>query len=261
MRCDDVAGMGADAGGRILERTRPLREALRSHRLYGRLRSLREFRVFMEHHVYAVWDFMSLLKALQRELTCTDVPWVPRGDPRVRALINGIVQAEESDSGCGETPISHFELYLEAMEQAGADTRVVRGFVAAVGQGAGVEVAAERAGVPVCAQRFMRHTFEVIRLRRPHEVAAAFTHGREGVIPVLFSELVRRLDEDSSGALGRFRLYLDRHIELDGDAHFESGERMIALLCRGNPQRDEEAAAAAAEALQVRLAFWDSIPV
>ena len=104
--------------GMIQERTAPLRTSLLGHGLYGRLRSMDDFRVFLEHHVYAVWDFMSLLKALQRQLTCTEVPWVPRGDARVRALINEIVLGEESDTGCGEVPTSHFELYLEAMEEA-----------------------------------------------------------------------------------------------------------------------------------------------
>jgi hypothetical protein len=95
------------------------RAALVEHSLYARLTGLRDVRVFMEHHVFAVWDFMSLLKSLQREVTCVGVPWVPRGDPTVRRLVNEIVLAEESDDGVRETYTSHFELYRAAMDVAG----------------------------------------------------------------------------------------------------------------------------------------------
>jgi len=244
----------------IQERTGPLRASLLGHGLYGRLHSLEDFQVFLEHHVYAVWDFMSLLKSLQRQLTCTEVPWVPRGDPRVRALINEIVLGEESDTGCGEVPTSHFELYLKAMEEAGANTVPVRCFVDRISRGSTLDEASREAGVPVCARRFMEHTFHVIRTRRVHEVAAAFTYGREGVIPGLFGEIVARLDRESAGVLGIFRQYLERHIVLDGDEHFRAGERMVALLCEGDPRKHEEAAISAAEALEVRLALWDAIP-
>ncbi len=244
----------------IQERTAPLRTSLLGHGLYGRLRSMDDFRVFLEHHVYAVWDFMSLLKALQRQLTCTEVPWVPRGDARVRALINEIVLGEESDTGCGEVPTSHFELYLEAMEEAGANTRPVRCLVDRISCGATVDEASREAGVPMCARRFMEHTFHVIRSRQVHEIAAAFTYGREGVIPGLFGEIVAQLDRESAGSLGIFRKYLERHIVVDGDEHFQAGERMVFLLCNGDPRKYEEAAVSAAEALEVRLAFWDAIP-
>ena len=244
----------------IEERTREVRQALLQHGLYRRMRTLSEFRLFLEHHVYAVWDFMSLLKALQSRLTCTEVPWVPRGDPRVRALINEIVLAEESDTGCGEVPLSHFELYLTAMEEAGADTRPIRCFVERMACGQGLEAACQEAKVPICAQRFMQHTFDVIRTRPVHALAAAFTYGREGVIPMMFGEIVTRLDGQSHGALRTFRRYLDRHIVLDGDEHFRAGERMVALLCAGEQGRVEEAATAALDALNVRLAFWDAIP-
>jgi hypothetical protein len=246
--------------GVIQERTASLRASLLGHGLYGRLHSLEDFQVFLEHHVYAVWDFMSLLKSLQRQLTCTEVPWVPRGDPRVRALINEIVLGEDSDTGCGEVPTSHFELYLQAMEEAGANTAPVRCFVDRISRGAALDEASREAGVPVSARRFMEHTFHVIRTRRVHEIAAAFTYGREGVIPGLFGEIVARLDRESAGVLGIFRHYLERHIVLDGDEHFQAGERMVALLCEGDPRKCEEAAVSAAEALEVRLAFWDAIP-
>jgi hypothetical protein len=72
-------------------------DAIVAHPVFRRLTSVTALRIFMEHHVYAVWDFMSLLKALQRAVTCIELPWVPCGDPAARRFINEIVLDEESD--------------------------------------------------------------------------------------------------------------------------------------------------------------------
>jgi hypothetical protein len=68
--------------------------------------------------VYAVWDFMSLLKALQAKLTCTTT-LVRNCNPETRYLINEIVLAEETDTTIDGHHQSHYEMYLEAMESCG----------------------------------------------------------------------------------------------------------------------------------------------
>lgn len=213
----------------------------------------------MEHHVYAVWDFMSLLKALQRRLTGVDLPWRPVGDPRFRRMINEMVLGEESDLDPSGNAASHFELYRSAMRQAGADTQPVDRLLEHLGQGLGIDESMDRAGCPACAQEFVRHTVSVIAAGRIHEIAAAFTYGREDLIPDLFGQFVSRLDAGFPGSLSTFRYYLDRHIQLDGDEHGELGRRLVDGLCAGDPQKEVEAQVAAVEALKARLRFWDGI--
>ena len=72
---------------------------------------------------------MSLLKALQNKLTCTTTPWLPIGNPQVRYLINEIVVAEETDLAFDGTRQSHFEMYLDAMQQCGANTKEINAFL------------------------------------------------------------------------------------------------------------------------------------
>ena len=138
------------------------RQALLDHRLYDRLRTLDDLTRFMEHHVFAVWDFMSLLKALQARLTCLTVPWRPVGDVEVRRLVNEIVLGEESDLLPQGGAASHFELYLQAMTEAGADTGRIRRFIGLLDAGLSVEAALDQAGVPDAVKGFVGYTFEVI---------------------------------------------------------------------------------------------------
>jgi len=237
----------------------PLRTSLREHPLYPRLQTLENLQVFMEHHVFAVWDFMSLLKTLQRRLTCVNVPWVPQGEPAVRALINEIVLGEESDRSPDGRPNSHFELYLEAMHEAGATTTAMDEFICLLCDGVEVEAALAKVRAPECVRDFLAGTFQIIREGKIHAVAAAFTYGREDLIPSMFGELVGSLNTQFPGKVETLRYYLERHIQLDGDEHGELGRQMVASLCGNDPLRWEEAREAAVRVLEQRLALWDGI--
>ena len=235
------------------------RRALLEHRLYDQLRTLETLTAFMEHHVFAVWDFMSLLKALQVRLTCTNVPWRPVGNAQVRRLVNEIVLGEESDALPTGGAASHFELYLQAMQEAGAKTDQMNHFIQELESGKTVAEALEQAIVSAAVAAFVRQTFEVIERGRPHEIAAAFTYGREDLIPEMFTQLVHGLERQFPGKLATLRYYLDRHIALDGDEHGEMGRQMVALLCEGDARREQEATQAAVDALRSRIMLWDGI--
>ena len=207
----------------------------------------------MESHVFAVWDFMSLLKALQQKLTCVSVPWVPTKFAASRRFVNEIVLGEESDEFEGR-PVSHFEVYLEAMQECGADTRAVAALVESA-RGGGLDLA----GVPEAAAGFVAKTFAVIQTGSLAAQAAAFTFGREDVIPDMFRELVRELNRESAGELSKFVWYLERHIEVDGEDHGPLSLRMVSDLCGVDAGLWEEAASAAEAAIEARLGLWDGI--
>lgn len=102
---------------------------LLNHPIYAEVGSLSRLREFMQIHVFAVWDFMSLVKRLQSELTSNSLPWMPAVKSRIARFANEVVLGEESDLGPDGKPVSHFELYLRAMDEVGADTTLVRGFM------------------------------------------------------------------------------------------------------------------------------------
>lgn len=236
----------------------PIETAVLHHDLYDSITDIEGMRRFMEYHVYAVWDFMSLLKSLQRELTCTSLPWLPTGDPVTRRLINEIVLGEESDEDADGVVMSHFELYLKAMEEAGADTQPIRTFVRALADGQTLEEAFETADVPAAARAFVSYTFHIIRHHGVHVQSAVFTFGREDLIPGMFLALVKDL-RSRFPQLNTFCYYLERHIEVDGDHHSHLALRMTSLLCGEDAGKWQEATDAAVRSLEMRRQLWDGV--
>lgn len=244
-----------------MDSTRTSIESLRSdiiaHPLYQVIQDVEDLKIFMHYHVYAVWDFMSLLKALQSGLTCTGYPWFPVGSANTRFLINEIVVGEESDIDEEGVRMSHFELYLKAMKQAGASAAAIETFIKTLQQSHDFDAAFQAANTPLAAQRFVNNTFEVIGTGKAHVQAAVFTFGREDLIPGMFMELVRDLHKKFPESIGTFKYYLERHIEVDGDHHSHLATEMTTELCGNNDQKWYEAQEATLVSLKHRKLLWD----
>ena len=236
----------------------PLRARLLEHPLYRRIDGAAALRTFMEHHVYAVWDFMSLLKGLQKQLTCVEIPWRPARDGSAARLVNEIVLGEESDEDGEGGFASHYELYLRAMKDAGANTDSIETFVARIDEGAGLETALEEAKTPAAAAAFVEETFHTIEQGGLCSLAAAFTFGREDLLPSVFEKIVEQANA-TTGGFGRFQYYLNRHIQLDGDVHGPMAARLVRSLCGDEPERWRQAETGALGALESRLALWDGM--
>ena len=249
-----------DAQAKVLQNSlvrgvEPLRWALTNHELYGRLDELSRVCVFMESHVFAVWDFMTLVKTLQQRLTCVSTPWQPPPDSLSARLINEIVLGEESDE-CGEGRYgSHFELYLEAMAEVGANTLPIRRFLKGLAEGRPVALALAGSEVPTSTKAFVINTLATAE-GPTHEVAASFLLGREDVIPDMFERMLSAVDGMECPML---RWYLQRHIEVDGGAHGPMGFRLLRRLCGNDPELWNQAERSARRALTARRALWDGV--
>lgn len=243
----------------IQEAIANVRENIIKHPVYAEIKTIEDVQRFMEVHVFAVWDFMSLLKVLQRELTCVDLPWIPVGDAETRQLINEIVLGEESDVDQDGAIMSHFEMYLQAMKQAGANTGGIESFIENIRKGIPVHEALNIANVSEGARAFVRFTFEIIQSNKPHVHAAVFTFGREDLIPGMFVSLVNDLNERFPNQISRFKYYLDRHIEVDGDHHSHLALRMTQLLCGEDASKWAEAEEAVVKALEMRKNLWNQV--
>jgi hypothetical protein len=244
---------------RLKAEVEPIRQQIVAHLLYNHITTVEHLHTFMQHHVYAVWDFMSLLKSLQRGLTCVDLPWVPVGSASTRYLINEIVVGEESDVDQNGVRMSHFELYLSAMEQSGADTTEINSFINYIKSGTGIESAERNTKLNEAVSHFMNNTFEVIGSGQTHVQAAVFTFGREDLIPDMFLGLIKELNKSLAGKLGILEYYIERHIEVDGGHHSHLAYQMTTELCRDDEKKWAEATVAVKKSLEARLHLWDSV--
>lgn len=231
---------------------------LQEHPIFLEINSFAQLQHFMQNHVFAVWDFMTLTKRLQQDLTCMRLPWLPPTDPQAARLINEIVLDEESDHQLGDGYGSHFELYLEAMREVGASTANIERFIALQREGASVDSALAQITIDPAVERFVRHTLDVALNAPTHCVAATFLHGRESVIPTMF----KRLLEGSNVAHRQapsLCYYLKRHIELDAQDHEPAAEQLLRRLVQAAPLYEQQAWHAALSAVENRIALWDSL--
>jgi hypothetical protein len=231
-----------------------LRRQLADHPLYHQILSVEDLRIFLESHVFAVWDFMSLLKYLQRELTSVDVPWLPATavSGRTTRLINEIVLREESDELPDGRILSHFQIYRESMTSVGANTAAIDELVRDIERGKSVNEALSNPSIPRPAAAFVQQTFSVIESGHLPAIAATFAYGREEVIREVLQHLLPRVSEALPG-LTLFQVLLDRHLALDAERHAHLSGAMIEEICGASGDSTAD------RWQEARLALWDGI--
>lgn len=230
-------------------------EKLSHHSLYHKIKTISHLQIFMESHVFAVWDFMTLLKRLQKEITCVEIPWNPSPYPKnVVRLINEIVLGEESDKDREGLACDHFTLYLRSMNDLGADPSRLLNFA----QDLNFDKWCSKA-----ERDFVSFNLDLALKGKIHEVAAAFFFGREKLIPDMFTSILGDLNSNlESNAKENFpnlKYYLERHIEIDGGEHSHQAEDCLKSLCGDDEVKWEEARIAGVRSLILRSALWDEV--
>ena len=219
------------------------------HPVYEKLNSIHNIRIFMEIHVFAVWDFMSILKSLQQKVTCVEIPWKPSKYPApMGQLINQIVLGEESDLDDDNQATSHFELYLRAMKEVGASTHMIESFLKSD----------HIKDIPAVAQEFVSSNLNLARHGSLSELAAHFFFGREKIIPDMFSSMIKVIEENNIHA-PTFAYYLKRHIQIDGEEHGPLALKFLKLLTGDDLNKIQEVRESALKAIELRSRLWDEI--
>lgn len=231
---------------------------LHQHPLFTEINSLTQLQHFMQSHVFAVWDFMTLAKRLQHDLAGNSLPWLPPTDSQAARLINEIVLAEESDEHPRLGHCSHFELYVEAMREIGACTLAIEQFIRLQREGQDAHTALAAVDIHPAVARFVASTLQMAMHAPTHCVAAAFLHGRETVIPGMFQRLLERCESVLHQA-PTLSYYLRRHIEVDTESHGPAADHLLQRLTAARPEREQQAYEAALSAVDSRLALWDGL--
>ncbi len=231
---------------------------LMSHPIYARLQTMENLRTFMVSHVFAVWDFMSLLKSFQARITCVRIPWVPMMDSSSVRFINEIVLAEESDEISAGFFLSHYELYLRAMIEIGANTEPIQSFVRKISSGASFQDAISDIDLIESTKEFVKTSLEIAKSNL-HITAAAFCYGREDIIAPMFRRILDEVESQNGIRYEFLHIYLNRHIEIDGSSHAPLAKKMLANLCGQDSVKWKEALDAAKASVRMRVHLWDGL--
>lgn len=245
---------------RILQNTKPIKQQLLNHDLYKYIETTDDLRIFTQHHVFAVWDFMSLLKTLQQKLTCIEVPWTPKPSPEYTYLINEIVLAEETDTNLNGERQSHFAMYLEAMRDIEVDSENILKFIEQIQHGTDIFLVISASQLPKSVKSFLIFTFNTIYNKQLHQVASAFTFGREELIPEMFTEIIGNIqDKSPEQNTSKLKYYFDRHIEIDAEEHGPKALKLIEDICGNDINKWNAVENIALKSLNIRKNLWNGI--
>tara|TARA_Y100000996_G_scaffold375625_1_gene326513 strand:- start:65 stop:832 length:768 start_codon:yes stop_codon:yes gene_type:complete len=236
-----------------------LKKQLVSHKVYEKINNVDSLKIFMENHVYAVWDFMSLLKSLQLHLTTVKIPWTPTKDSNAARFINEIVLEEETDIGNSNIPSSHYEMYIDAMKEIKANTNKIELLLEKIKEKKSITQSLDEIDAKLPVKNFMQFTFDTIATNEPHKIASVFTFGREDLIPNMFIQIVKNINNEKNVSAKKLIYYLERHIELDGDDHGPIALKMISNLCGDNKKKWDDVIIYSKKALKERIKLWDHI--
>ena len=244
---------------KITQNLEPLKSKLKNHNLYNIINTQEDLKIFCESHVFAVWDFMSLLKKLQVELTSINIPWMPSNNSEVSKLINEIVAGEETDETLDGSAISHYEMYINAINDIGVDTNLISNQISSLNDINTIIDDINKLDIDDYIKEFLKFTFRIINNDKTHEIASAFTFGREDLIPDMFIPLLEKINSSDNTRIDKLIYYFKRHIEVDGDMHGPMAMKMLSFLCSDDETKINESLVASKDALKVRIALWDGI--
>ena len=244
---------------KITQNLEPLKSKLKNHNLYNIINTQEDLKIFCESHVFAVWDFMSLLKKLQVELTSINIPWMPSNNSEVSRLINEIVAGEETDETLDGSAISHYEMYINAINDIGVDTNLISNQISSLNDINTIIDDINKLDIDDYIKEFLKFTFRIINNDKTHEIASAFTFGREDLIPDMFIPLLEKINSSDNTRIDKLIYYFKRHIEVDGDMHGPMAMKMLSFLCSDDETKINESLVASKDALKVRIALWDGI--
>ena len=242
----------------IVQNLEPLKDKLKNHPLYSSISDVEDLKIFSKAHVYAVWDFMSLLKFLQIKLTSTSLPWFPSKNTTTAKLINEIVAGEETDEDQNGKAMSHFEMYIDSIQEFGINTNKILSNINSLDNLDSIEDDLDRLDIEDYVKNFLKFTFSVIKRGNIHEVASVFTFGREDLIPDMFIPLIEGINTENND-LNKLIYYFKRHIEVDGDMHGPMSMEMLSYLCDNDPQKIADSISISEEALLARISLWNGI--
>ncbi len=231
-------------------------QILENHKLYERVADEASLRLFIEHHVICVWSYNFLLRDIHQELVTMIHPLNSQSQKEAIRLVSEMILEEEVEEQNDGTLVSHLEIYLEAMQDLGANISPIVSFFDLQDSGQTWQTALKHAHFPTAVSRYARKMSRIAE-GPLHERAAALFYEGEPFIPDAF--LMRLGLLGNAVKIGRLLDYFERHIEGLKRPGFSASGRLVEILCGDDEQMALEAEKAAEEAMKNRVDLWNQI--
>ena len=242
-----------------------LQASLHNHEIYTRITTHDQLSIFMQTHVFAVLDFMFLLKSLQKAYTNTNVMWTSTNLPKIGRFVNSIVVGEETDEiviGNMTYIMSHFELYKLAMHEVGCDTTLIDSLVNHIKNQQSPTTNHIRVWLHQNKDKIGNHVLDFVLTTLmfvdsdSHITASAFLYGREDPIPQMFRNFLEKSTNINNYPF--LKAYMERHIEVDSGEHGPMARQILNTLTTSD-KIGEEIENAGKIAIQARINLWSGV--
>ncbi len=231
-------------------------QMLETHKLYERVSDENALRTFVEHHVICVWSYSFLLRNIYQELVSVIHPLNSQGQKEAIRLISEIILDEEVEEQHDGSLMSHMEVYMEAMQDLGADLGPIVTFFDMQDAGADWQDALEAAEFSPAITEYARCIGSFFK-RPLHERAAILFYEGEPYIPDQFLSKLGLLS--SKHRTHRLLDYFERHIEGLKRPGFSAAGRLVEIFCGDSDAFNEAAEKAAECAMKARIEFWNQV--
>jgi hypothetical protein len=193
----------------------------------------------MEHHVFAVWDFVYLVNELNRRIACSPA------HAKSADLLHSMRREDEGDDD-ENSQSPHFARYLAAMDACRADTQPIKTLLTTIKAGTPIGLALQSPSIPSPARAFVQQTFAFFD-KPTCAIAGAFVFGREAIIPVFFQTLVERFIHAHCPTYHPMIACISPY--LMGE-NLSKAQQILVNLCGDDRRKGQEAEQAAISTLQ-----------
>lgn len=231
-------------------------QMLERHKIYKLLNNQTSLANFMERHVVCVWVYHSLLRSLYQDIVSqlTDLNG-DRSKECLRLITEIVLEEVVEDLGDGQYQ-SHLELYVEAMEDLGANITPILTFFDMLEKGYTTKRSLELANFPIEAVRYAKTILPLLK-EPPYKKAAALFYEGEPFIPDSFLTQVEVLLPKVPVNL--LLDYFEGHIEGLKRPGFSATGRLVEIFCASDKRYELQAEKIAEKVMKSRLELWNLI--
>lgn len=232
-----------------------LTDLLIDHPLMTSIETKDDLGIFAQQFVFAEWSTMTLLKALQKEFTNSELMWFPTDDPMSRKLINELVLQYESSPEVGG--LSQLEWYIQSMQDCSFDTAYIECMLDNIKQYNNYASIID--SLDFSTQRYVHNVVQIALSEKVLDIASAFFMGRWIITPKIAKKLLFGLSNPVLEREKSFKYYWEVQARPVDEEQKVIAINLLTRLCNNNSGNAARCVHVAAKMLELMHMLWDGM--